>query len=252
MVLLGVRPRGGTPGWHVLGRETFLAAVSWVDGWPVVGDLSPVMPAPPWPLQPGAVAPVRDDFDLSELAPCWVSPRQRPAENCTTKERAGWLTLHARGSSLDDLDVTFIGRRQQHLSCRVRALVDPAEGRGGLAVRLDEQHHYDIEAAFGKVRVLARIGPLHTVVASQQTPAGPLVLRIEVAVTQDVGDARTGPDILSIGIEEPDGTFVELTTLDGRYLSTEVAGGFTGRVIGMYASAGTVHFDWFDYEPLDG
>ncbi|MCX4530223.1 glycoside hydrolase family 43 protein [Streptomyces sp. NBC_00841] len=252
MVLLGVRPRGGTPGWHVLGRETFLAAVSWVDGWPVVGDLSPVMPAPPWPLQPGAVAPVRDDFDLSELAPCWVSPRQRPAENCTTKERAGWLTLHARGSSLDDLDVTFVGRRQQHLSCRIRALVDPAEGRGGLAVRLDEQHHYDIEAAFGEVRVLARIGPLHTVVASQQTPAGPLVLRIEVAVTQAVGDARTGPDTLSIGIEEPDGTFVELTTLDGRYLSTEVAGGFTGRVIGMYASAGTVHFDWFDYEPLDG
>ena len=42
-----------------------------------------------------------------------------------------------------------------------------------------------------------------------------------------------------------------LATLDGRYLSTEVAGGFTGRVIGMYASAGTVHFDWCDYEPLD-
>jgi hypothetical protein len=73
-----------------------------------------------------------------------------------------------------------------------------------------------------------------------------------VAVTQAVGDARTGPDTLSIGIEEQDGRFVELTTLDGRYLSTEVAGGFTGRVIGMYASAGTVHFDWFDYEPLDG
>ncbi|MFI9844898.1 hypothetical protein ACIHFD_48305 [Nonomuraea sp. NPDC051941] len=42
--------------------------------------------------------------------------------------------------------------------------------------------------------------------------------------------------------------------LDGRYLSTEVAGGFTGRVIGMYAASGTVRFDWFDwfdYEPLD-
>ncbi|WP_431930755.1 hypothetical protein [Nonomuraea jabiensis] len=25
MVFLAVRPRGGTPGWHVLGRETFLA-----------------------------------------------------------------------------------------------------------------------------------------------------------------------------------------------------------------------------------
>jgi xylan 1,4-beta-xylosidase len=40
-----------------------------------------------------------------------------------------------------------------------------------------------------------------------------------------------------------------LAELDGRYLSTEVAGGFTGRVIGMYAAEGTVRFDWFDYEP---
>ena len=62
----------------------------------------------------------------------------------------------------------------------------------------------------------------------------------------------TGPDVVSLGVEQPDGTFTELATLDGRYLSTEVAGGFTGRVIGMYAAAGTVHFDWFDYEPLDG
>jgi hypothetical protein len=30
------------------------------------------------------------------------------------------------------------------------------------------------------------------------------------------------------GIEEPDGTFASLGELDGRYLSTEVADGFTG------------------------
>jgi hypothetical protein len=30
-----------------------------------------------------------------------------------------------------------------------------------------------------------------------------------------------------------------------------VAGGFTGRVIGAYAAAGTIHIDWFDYEPLE-
>lgn len=41
-----------------------------------------------------------------------------------------------------------------------------------------------------------------------------------------------------------------LAELDGRYLSTEVAGGFTGRVVGMYAAAGTMRFDWFDYAPL--
>ena len=32
-------PRGMTPGFHVLGRETFLAPVEWVAGWPLVVGL---------------------------------------------------------------------------------------------------------------------------------------------------------------------------------------------------------------------
>jgi hypothetical protein len=133
----------------------------------------------------------------------------------------------------------------------VRALIDTAEGDGGLAVRLDEHHHYEVEATAGQVRVIARIGPLRTVVAAQPKPAGPVVLAIQVAAAEVVDDARSGPDTVFLGIEHPDGTFTMLATLDGRYLSTEVAGGFTGRVIGMYAATGTVHFDWFDYEHLE-
>ncbi|TKT09148.1 glycoside hydrolase family 43 protein [Streptomyces galbus] len=252
MVLLGVRPGGGTPGWHVLGRETFLAPVDWVDGWPVVGEVASAAPAPPWPLRPGPALPVRDDFDGHVLAPHWVSLRHRPPEVCTTGERPGWLTLRARGASLDATDVTFVGRRQQHLSCRARVLVDVAEGDGGLAVRLDERHHYAVEATSGEVRVRARIGPLGTVVATRPVPPGPVVLRVEVAASRDLTDPRTGPDTVTLGVEEPDGTFAALASLDGRYLSTEVAGGFTGRVLGVYAATGSLHVDWFDYEPLDG
>ncbi|GAA4935042.1 glycoside hydrolase family 43 protein [Streptomyces coeruleoprunus] len=251
MVLLGVRPGGGTPGWHVLGRETFLAPVEWVDGWPVVGALSPEIPAPPWPLGPAPLPPARDDFDRAELAPCWISVRERPERLCTTRERSGWLTLHADGPSPDEPGPVFVGRRQQHLACTVRTLVDPAEGRGGLAVRLDESHHYEIEATAAEVTVSARIGPLRTVVATAPAPAGPVVLGVEITPHPPEGP-RTGPDLLALGFEAPDGTFTPLGTLDGRYLSTEVAGGFTGRVIGMYAAEGTVHFDWFDYTPLDG
>jgi len=249
MMLLGVRPGGGTPGWHVLGRETFLTPVTWVDGWPVVGEVALDFPSPPWPLVPGPVEPEREDFDLGELGPQWISLRDRSAEHCTTKERSGRLTLRARGGSLDEPDVIFVGRRQQHLTCGARTRIDPAEGRGGLAVRLDEEHHYEIETSQGEVRVLSRIGPLRSVVASRPVPAGPVVLGVRVSGTP-LRDARTGPDVLTFGIEQPDGTFTGLGTLDGRYLSTEVAGGFTGRVIGMYAAAGTVHFDWFDYGPL--
>ena len=94
--------------------------------------------------------------------------------------------------------------------------------------------------------VVARIGPLRTVVASRPAPAGPLVLSVQIAENQG-GDARSGPDTLSFSVAGPDGRPAPLAALEGRYLSTEVAGGFTGRVIGMYAAAGTVRFDWFDY-----
>jgi xylan 1,4-beta-xylosidase len=103
----------------------------------------------------------------------------------------------------------------------------------------------------GEVRVLARIGPLRTVVASRPAPDGSLVLGVQVDEAKELRDSRSGPDTISFGVEETDGTFTVLTTLDGKYLSTEVAGGFTGRVIGVYAATGTVHFDWFEYEPLD-
>ncbi|GAA3263857.1 glycoside hydrolase family 43 protein [Nonomuraea helvata] len=238
MVLLGVRPGGGTPGWHVLGRETFLAPVTWVDGWPVIGELVPGVPN----------ASNRDDFDLTELQACWISVRSRPAELCTTKERAGWLTLRARGASLDEPDVTFLGRRPQHLRWRARTMIDPAQGRGGLAVRLDEGHHYEIEAGDGQVRVVARVGSVRTVVAGHPAPAGSLVLAVQTDEPLPPHGPRSAPDALSFGVETEAGALTVLASLDGRYLSTEVAGGFTGRVVGMYAATGAVHFDWFDYE----
>lgn len=251
MVLLGVRPTGGTPGWHVLGRETFLAPVTWSeDGWPIVGELRTEQPAPPWPLHPIAPPPVREDFDAQDLAPQWISIRRRPVEDCNTKQRPGWLTLRARGASLDEPDVTFLGRRQQDLFCDVRALIDTSEGRGGLAVRLDEEHHYEIEADDGRVRVMARLGTLLTEAASVPQPEPTVRLAIRITESRDPDGPRAGPDTIAFGMTGPDGTFTELAALSGRYLSTEVAGGFTGRVIGAYAASGTVHVDWFDYQPL--
>jgi xylan 1,4-beta-xylosidase len=113
MVLLGVRPHGGTPGWHTLGRETYLVPVKWADGWPVPGQVELAMAAPPWPPATLAAPPARDDFDAPGLHPHWVSLRSRSAACCSVSETPGWLTLHARGASLDDPDVTLAGRRSR-------------------------------------------------------------------------------------------------------------------------------------------
>jgi hypothetical protein len=44
---------------------------------------------------------------------------------------------------------------------------------------------------------------------------------------------------------------VELGHCDGRYLSTELAGGFTGRMIGFYCRHGTLQIQSFEYLGAD-
>ncbi|MEU5098143.1 glycoside hydrolase family 43 protein [Streptomyces sp. NPDC020996] len=245
MVLLGTRPRGYFPSFHVLGRETFLVPVEWADGWPQAGPVRERHPAPAaW--HPFPPEPVRDDFDAADLAPYWISPRSRPEGACSLGGRPSWLTLKATGGTLDRPGHTFAGRRQQHPDCRVAARMDPGTGRGGLSVRMDEAHHYDLEVAGGQVSVVARIGPVRQELARRPVPPGPVTLGLEFRAT--LSGHGAGPDTVVLSAEggEP------LAELDGRYLSTQVAGGFTGRVIGMYATEGSVAFDWFDYVPLAG
>jgi xylan 1,4-beta-xylosidase len=264
MVLLGIRPKGQWPPFHVLGRETMLAPVRWEDGWPVVGPVDEEMPMPPGVAAPTAPASldVRDDFDADRLDPAWISPRSRPDGSWSLTDRPGWLTLTALGPTLDRPGATIVGRRQQHHDCRAGVRME-TDGRAGLTVRIDEAHHYDLEVSDGMARVWARIGPLRQSVAECTVPAGPVDLAVTARSTDPLpptvtsaeqyarrsgplGIRAAGPDTVTFTIDADDGPTV-LAALDGRYLSTEVAAGFTGRVIGMYVTEGTAAFDWFDY-----
>ena len=247
MVLLGTRPRGGTPMYHVLGRETFLAPVDWVDGWPRVAPLAlHVDRRPPGPL-PSLTASTCDEFDQAQLDPRWLAVRQPPASVASLERRPGWLTVLGGDATLDSPTPAFIGRRQQHERCRARTLVDPGDAdEAGLTVRMDEHFHYEVAVVGSRVVVRARIGPLATELAEAPRPAAEVVLFIE---NKDAGYAP--PDTIALGYHDAAGAPQVLAELDGRFLSTEVAGGMLGRVIGMYAIGGTAAFDWFDYEALE-
>ena len=238
IVYLGARPSGESPGYHVLGRETFAQEVEWIDGWPVITEHI----APP----AGASAAQIDDFEAERLGFDWVSPGCPPSEITRLDDPPGRLSVRAREG-----DVAFVGRRQAHLCCTVRALVDGSAGSGGLSLRIDPSHHYDVELHGEELTVVAQIGPLRQTVARADAAAGTVLLRLDV-VRPDVGAfARTGPDIVVLGYETNDGTMVELARLDGRYVSTEVAGGFTGRLVGIYAASGVVRVDRFEYTGRD-
>ncbi|CCH87625.1 Beta-xylosidase [Modestobacter italicus] len=239
IVFHGVRPRGASPQFHVLGRETFAAEVIWEDGWPRIGD---------WLTPPGGAVSL-DELAGDELPVSWVSPRRFPGEVLEREER-GWRLTAVDGDPASD-DLAFAGRRQEHLHCRVQAVVDAGAGVGGLSVRMDARHHLDLEVADGVVRAVAQVGPLRSVLGQLEVPAGEVALELRAVPDQGhFSSTALGPDQLVAGVVR-DGAFTELGRLDGRYVSTEVAGGMTGRLAGVWCSTGALVVRSFRYSGGD-
>lgn len=233
MVFLGVRPTGYFPSWHVLGRETYAVEVDWVDGWPV----------PTGPLQPHEVPAARVHLDGPSLDGAWVAPGVFPAD-VLTRRGARWV-LSQGGAGR-----AFVGIRQTHRRVVVRAWVDASTGVGGVELRLDPTHAVTLETDGRTVRSVARVGPLTSVLGETDLP-GEAVLELAVRTSPFPRySPDRGPDEIVATVEAPGGR-TALGRLDGRYLSTEVAGGFTGRMVGIVCARGEIGIDGFDYEGGD-
>ena len=233
MVYLGVRLRGETPGYHVNGRETFLAGVEWIDGWPRIDEDRYQVPA--------ADHSFDDDLRAEQPDPRWISPGE-PARRFTTRDADGGLILLR---AEDGPGLLAVRVRDEEWSAEATVRTD--DGVARLVLRIDEAHWYAVEADVDEIRALCAIGPSHQRVGSAPRPGpGPVTLRI--AARAPGPDDPPGPDVVALGVVDADGV-TTLAELDGRYLSTEVAGGFTGRVIGVQAVAGRVRLDRFGYQP---
>ena len=97
----------------------------------------------------GARSPPRDDFDGAVLAPAvGLGPRARSVTPRRSTERPGLADAAAAPTPASTTRPAFVGRRQQHLRCRARTLVEVADAaEAGLAVRMDERHHYEVAVA---------------------------------------------------------------------------------------------------------
>ena len=84
----------------------------------------------------------------------------------------------------------------------------------------------------GRVRAVWAVGAVRHVLGEADLPAdGELEIRLLPDETHSFFLGR-GPDIVVAGVVDGGG-FTELGRVDGRYLSTEVAGGMTGRMVGV-------------------
>jgi xylan 1,4-beta-xylosidase len=235
-VLLATRTVDGTG--SILGRETQLVPVEWQGEWPV---FAPGVGRVEIELAHAAVT-IHDDFDLPALPLGYTLVRTAGAPRYDLDTRPGWLRLSAIRAPLDRVDPqAVVARRMQHLAASARTLLefDPqdASDEAGLVLRQSEAAHIAIAVsldAAGKPIVSARrvLGGVHEALGSILAPSGALELGIHV--TGSTCELRVaGRTIATTSCAE---------------LGSEIAGGFLGTWVGMFANAGVVaDFDWFEY-----
>ena len=195
----------------------------------------------------------RSEFDAATLAPCWNHLRNPDPWLYSLSERPGSLRLSCGNPTLDDQDSpAFVGRRQEHLNCQVSTLIDftpeSENEEAGLTILADNRHHCELAVTIlgGKrcAIVRRRIGSLVAEVACEELPDG----HVELAIHADKTTYRF--------LAGAPGSLKELATAETRYVSTQVAGGYTGVYFGLYATANgekspsKAFFDWFDYKNL--
>lgn len=256
-VCLGIRPVP-YPDRHHLGRETFLAPVRWDEEmWPVVGNNGTLDLEMEGQLLPQAVMaekPVRDDFDAPALDYNWNFIYNPDPNLWSLKERKGELALYGSPVNLDDKATSaWIGRRQQHMECTVRTLLNfiPLKNNeeAGLSIFLNCDHHYDI--------ALKRVEGRNTI--SFRRKIGTL-WKVENCIAFDqekvILEISATPNLYTFRYAEEDGEPKEIGSGEVQYLSTEVGGKFTGNFFVLYATGNgekcenPTYFEWFDYIPV--
>lgn len=249
IVCLAIRPSNFSFSTHHLGRETILVPAQWdANDWLVINEGKPAslsMEIDVLPQTRKIETKRRDDFNQLALDFSWNFIRTPHKDFWTLEAQPGWLRLVGNGHTLDEGDSpSFIGRRQQEFDCHIRALIDyepqfPGD-EAGLTIYQNEEHHYEIFLARENdqrcVVVRQRIGVLVSSVIKQPISSGNVTLAVH-ATAEEYAFAY-----------ELEGKSYPLTTARTRYLSSEVAKGFTGTFIGMYVYGETpAYWDWFEY-----
>jgi alpha-N-arabinofuranosidase len=255
MVLLAMRPYGGY--YYNLGRETFLAPARWEDDWliisPEMGRVEFEYPLPNLPEQIWQTRPAREDFNDTSLAYHWNFLRTPRDEFYSLTERPGFLRLKLRPQHLcEQSNPSFVGRRQQHInfSAQTEFEFTPQAGEcAGLVLIQNNDFHFRFVVTHESetsIHLIKRSYGKDETLATQSLPAGCYSLKV-TAREQDYNYYFS-----------TNGQWQTLAeNIDGRILSTPVAGGFVGTYIAMYASSNgqpstnCADFDWIEYTGHD-
>ncbi|MFC0047300.1 glycoside hydrolase family 43 protein [Rheinheimera tilapiae] len=236
------------------GRETFLLPVSWQDGWPMIlpqGEVIPMRPALPASLagkMPKVADPLtgnfswRDEFTAATLSKHWYQLREHSKARFTLDGQQ--LNLKPAATLATMEQPAFVARRQQHLHYDAStALTVPAAGSSaGIAAFQNEQYHYYLglrhhpDGAEIFLEQAAGAAPqqmLSQVVKGSQQ-------QIQLKISGDKGEVRFFYALGGVGGDHAKADWQPLTSpqgavFDGKILSTQVAKGFVGTMLGMHS-----------------
>ncbi len=244
-VFLASRPYQGDR--YNTGRETFLLPVTWKDGWPII--LEPAKPIPytltgPKFMARGKTPPAhdalsgnftrRDEFDTANPGHEWLFTHVPKQQWWDFASASGRLTIHPLKVNLDaKRNASFLARRQQHLKFDASTSLTPPGVSGvaaGLAAYQNETHWYFLGTR--------RVGDeLQVFLERRQGKALRIVGGMEMAVPESVRlrISADGPNYSFHYDADGKGWKALEDHDDGSILSTEVAGGFVGTVLGPFA-----------------
>jgi len=228
------------------GRETFMLPVDWSNEFPVFkGGLEALKPSIPMPsgvvnymntadFFPNGNFVYRDEFNKKTFDHRWVALRG-PREAFSEFTDRGLKIKPLEASIKEKKPISAIFHRQQHnsFSAEVELNYDPTSEKdfAGLTCLQSENFNYVFgltKSAGDNYLLLARTEKGETkIVASKK-------LEAKTAIKLNV---NAEGDNYTFNFSQDGKTFENLGgTVSGDILSTNVAGGFTGALIGLYAT----------------
>ncbi|MDO3386817.1 glycoside hydrolase family 43 protein [Gilvimarinus sp. SDUM040013] len=227
-----------------IGRETFLLPVRWENDWPYIlpeGERIPfALKKPDLPVQPEAASlnsgdfSYSDDFDGDKLSLGWMGIRA--SDSPFYQVENGALNLACEGG-LGDLNTvpSFVGKRQQHHIATVSTTVSLGSGdegqMAGLAAIQNDQYlmFLGIREFEGEqqVALYRRAGSLEDELVKATTL--PDTENVTLTLAFDGGQMSASYDVQGQ-------SYTLAEAVDATNLSTNVAGGFVGTLIGPYCT----------------
>ena len=242
MVHLAFRQLGEYDTYHTTGRETYLVPVNFdEDGWFTAGDESGttrhIMEVDGLHASVEVAQPrgTMYSFANTKFGREWVCQKNPEMSNYDLSEKGLKLIPSKVNISQINKSPSMLLIRQKEMTGSFAVFLKPSIGESGVTVFMDELHHYDLAVVKGeknKLILKQTVGPY----ISSETKSVELTDEQMQIISED-------GIILSVEMSnyeyhffaDFEGELIDMGKAAAKYVSTEVAGGFTGVMFGLYA-----------------